>query len=314
MANQHRTYEDAQRGGRRDGLDRNDRNDPQSWGHDGGRQYEIPRDPGQFEDHYRSAPDWQQERSGSRWGRSSSYGPAELGGRQWGPRDDRGVADYSGGWSDAGRGSQDDRGAQTGGWRGIGGRGLESERRGGFQGGSGSEYGRSDDYGRGDDYGYGGERSGFGGGYGGGRQRFGEYGQPVSQSGYGQRAGSGLSYAGRGPKDYQRSDDRIREEISDRMTDDDRLDASEISVQVQQCEVTLTGTVSSREQKRRAEDLAEAISGVREVTNNIRVSRENGAGTHTASSASSGQSGQTQGTQSGSKTGTKSAGAGGSVS
>jgi hypothetical protein len=303
MANQHRNYEDAQRGGRRDGLDRND---PQSWGHDGGRQYEAQRDPGQFEDPSRSAPDWQQERGGGRAGRSSS-GPAESGGRQWGARDDRGVAEYSGGWSDAGRGFQDDRSTPAGAWRGVGGRGLDAESRGGFQG---------NDSGRGDDYGYGGERSS----YGGGRQRFAGYGQPVSQGdGYGQRADSGLSYAGRGPKGYQRSDDRIREEIADRMTDDDRLDASEISIQVQQCEVTLTGTVSSREQKRRAEDLAEAISGVREVTNNIRVARENGAGIHTASSASSqagqsGQGGQAQGTQSSSKTGTKSAGAGGPVS
>ncbi len=39
-------------------------------------------------------------------------------------------------------------------------------------------------------------------------------------------------YAGRGPKDYQRSDDRIREEICDCMTDDPLLDASEIVVDV----------------------------------------------------------------------------------
>jgi hypothetical protein len=81
-------------------------------------------------------------------------------------------------------------------------------------------------------------------------------------------------FAGRGPKDYQRSDERIREEISDRMTDDDSLDASDITIQVKGGEVTLTGTVSCRDDKRRAEDLAEGISGVREITNNIRVSRE----------------------------------------
>ena len=102
----------------------------------------------------------------------------------------------------------------------------------------------------------------------------------------------GQSYAGRGPKDYKRSDDRIREEIADRLTDDDRVDASEISIQVQNGEVTLTGTVNDRGQKRRAEDLAESISGVREVANNIRVSRgQDGA-----------ERGQTSG-QSGSSTG-----------
>ncbi len=81
-------------------------------------------------------------------------------------------------------------------------------------------------------------------------------------------------FAGRGPKDYQRSDERIREEISDRMTDDYSLDASDLTVHVKQGEVTLSGTVHSRAQKRRAEDLAECSSGVREVTNNIRVAPE----------------------------------------
>ena len=60
------------------------------------------------------------------------------------------------------------------------------------------------------------------------------------------------------------------------MTDDDYLDASELMIQVKQGEVTLIGTVTTREQKRRAEDLAESISGVREVSNNIRVARETG--------------------------------------
>lgn len=81
-------------------------------------------------------------------------------------------------------------------------------------------------------------------------------------------------YAGKGPKNYQRSDDRIREEISDRLTDDSRIDASEIVVEVRNCEVTLSGTVIDRDQKRRAEDLAESITGVRDVTNNIRLARQ----------------------------------------
>lgn len=82
------------------------------------------------------------------------------------------------------------------------------------------------------------------------------------------------NYAGRGPKNYQRSDDRIREEISDRLTDDPRIDASDLVVDVSNCEVTLSGTVNDRDQKRRAEDLAESISGVKEVTNNIRLARQ----------------------------------------
>jgi hypothetical protein len=103
----------------------------------------------------------------------------------------------------------------------------------------------------------------------------GSWGERGFDSGGSSWAGSprGESYAGRGPKDYRRSDERIREEVSDRLTDDDRVDASEISIQVQDGTVTLTGTAGDREQKRRAEDIAESISGVQDVINNIRVER-----------------------------------------
>lgn len=80
------------------------------------------------------------------------------------------------------------------------------------------------------------------------------------------------AHRGRGPKSYQRSDERIREDINDRLTDDAFIDASEIDVTVKDREVTLSGIVSSRQAKRRAEDLAEAVSGVNHVQNNLRVS------------------------------------------
>jgi hypothetical protein len=82
------------------------------------------------------------------------------------------------------------------------------------------------------------------------------------------------SYAGKGPKNYQRSDERIREEVSDRLTDDHRIDATDVDVEVRESVVTLTGTVRDRDQKRRAEDLAENVSGVKEVTNQIRLARQ----------------------------------------
>lgn len=80
-------------------------------------------------------------------------------------------------------------------------------------------------------------------------------------------------HRGKGPRGYQRSSERIREDVCDRLSEDDRLDASDIEVQIQGNEVILTGSVHNREDKRRAEDLAESISGVRNVENRLRVER-----------------------------------------
>lgn len=78
-------------------------------------------------------------------------------------------------------------------------------------------------------------------------------------------------HRGRGPRGYRRADDRIREDVCERLTHDSWLDASNVDVQVQDGEVTLTGTVDSRAAKRRAEDTIENISGVRDVHNQLRV-------------------------------------------
>ena len=50
--------------------------------------------------------------------------------------------------------------------------------------------------------------------------------------------------------------------------------ASEITIAVKQGVVTLSGSVTSRDQKRRAEDVAERISGVKDVSNQLRATRE----------------------------------------
>jgi osmotically-inducible protein OsmY len=76
---------------------------------------------------------------------------------------------------------------------------------------------------------------------------------------------------GRGPRGYTRSDERIREDVSDRLSDDWRVDASDIEVKVEAGEVTLNGTVRNRDDKRRAEDLADDCSGVKHVQNNLRI-------------------------------------------
>jgi len=81
-------------------------------------------------------------------------------------------------------------------------------------------------------------------------------------------------HKGKGPKGYRRSDERIKEDVSDRLTEDTQLDASDIEVAVTNGEVKLTGTVESREAKRRAEDLTEMISGISNVENSLRVKQD----------------------------------------
>lgn len=79
-------------------------------------------------------------------------------------------------------------------------------------------------------------------------------------------------HRGRGPKAYVRSDERIREDVNDRLTEDSWIDASNIDVTVSEGEVTLAGTVDNRTSKRRAEDVADGITGVKHVQNNLRYS------------------------------------------
>lgn len=80
-----------------------------------------------------------------------------------------------------------------------------------------------------------------------------------------------MDHSGRGPANYTRSDDRIREDVNDKLTEDWAVDARNVTVAVNDGEVTLDGTVSTRLQKRRAEDCADDVSGVKHVQNNLRV-------------------------------------------
>jgi osmotically-inducible protein OsmY len=100
-----------------------------------------------------------------------------------------------------------------------------------------------------------------------------EYG-PSGSAGSGTTTGRGstpMGYRGRGPLNYTRSDERIREDLNERLTDADDLDASGITVEVSNGVATLSGTVDERWMKHRAEDLADSCSGVRDVRNQIQV-------------------------------------------
>jgi osmotically-inducible protein OsmY len=79
------------------------------------------------------------------------------------------------------------------------------------------------------------------------------------------------NHRGKGPKNYKRSSERIKEEVSDKLSDNWMVDASEIEIEVNGTEVTLNGTVDSRTAKRQAEDTVESVSGVTHVQNNLRV-------------------------------------------
>jgi hypothetical protein len=78
-------------------------------------------------------------------------------------------------------------------------------------------------------------------------------------------------FFGRGPKGYRRSDERIKEEISDRLMTHPDIDASDIEVTVANGIVTLKGTVEDRHEKRLAEYIAEDALGVDDVQNRLDV-------------------------------------------
>ena len=89
--------------------------------------------------------------------------------------------------------------------------------------------------------------------------------------GYGRPASRGAR--GLGPQGYKRSDERISDDAHERLTDDTWLDATNIAISVSAGEVTLSGTVESREAKHRAERIVEDISGVNHVQNNLRIAK-----------------------------------------
>lgn len=223
--------------------------------------------------------------------------------------------DMRGGDRDYGR---DDRRSNSNdrdyGYGGYAGRGFGV---GGFYAGGGPRYGENDgDYNRsfrgGDRY--------FGGDY---RGRY-DYGQERGYTdrdyrgrdrGFMERAGDEVAswfgdedaerrrqmdagHRGRGPKNYTRSDDRIRDDVNDRLSDDPHIDASDVEITVSDGEVTLNGTVNERFAKRHAEDIAESVSGVKHVQNNLRMNTQAGLnrGVRSTSTGQIDKSGEVTGT------------------
>ena len=130
------------------------------------------------------------------------------------------------------------------------------------QGGFGQGYGQS--FGPG---------SSYGGRYEGSRHGFSTRGEDFGSEDWRGWANETRDYTGRGPKGYRRSDERIREDVSDALERHPAIDASEIEVQVRDGVVHLSGSVENRNQKRLAEDAVEHLNGVRDVKNELSINQ-----------------------------------------
>jgi hypothetical protein len=243
--------------------------------HDGGRSSRDDDDEDRWSREDRGGDDGGWSTSGrDAWqGGGDDREYRDRGGYYEGSRDERDDA----GWRASQGGGWDDRGNQG---RGSYGGGYGQERggygaRGGYR--DGIDVSRMDEARGGpegrfrrDSWGAGGTPD-RGGGYGGeqGSYRGGGYGEQGTYRGGGQDQGASM-HRGKGPKGYTRSDDRIREDVCELLEDAD-LDASEIEVKVESGVVTLSGTVSDRSAKRRAEDIAGSARGVKDTTNQLRL-------------------------------------------
>lgn len=84
----------------------------------------------------------------------------------------------------------------------------------------------------------------------------------------------GEGHRGRGPEGYRRSDQRILEDVSDRIADDPYIDGRRISVAVKDGTVRVEGEVGARWIKHHLEHIAARCMGVVDVDNRVRVVRD----------------------------------------
>jgi hypothetical protein len=195
----------------------------------------------------------------------------------------------------------------------FGGRGFRSRNWGQGQPDFNRDFGQGLCFG---DYDYGQNQGHFGSSYGSSERNFqgrGSFGSQ-SQGGFGgsNRGFNQGPHSGRGPQGWQRSDDRIREDVNEALSQHGWLDATNVNVDVHNGMVTLTGTVENRYAKRMAEDALENISGVSDVQNNLRVQMGD-EGTRARNESFSG-TGQSTGTGSTSGTSGRSTSSTGSTS
>ncbi len=80
-------------------------------------------------------------------------------------------------------------------------------------------------------------------------------------------------FTGVGPEGYKRSDQRIEDDICDRLAHHGQIDARNVQVKVQNGDVTISGEVNSRQARRMAEDVAESVLGVADIHNELKVKK-----------------------------------------
>lgn len=217
-----------------------------------------------------------------RYGREGFRGPNREGINRGGPS--QGARGGYGGYGDYGEFRGYGPYGEYRGYGGAGGFGGYGREYGGRYGaGYGGETGwdrdleRSRDFDRNREFGSNRDFDRYGnyGGYGTSSSRF--YGSSWDRGtygGYGDRQGTAIgrpNHTGRGPKNWRRSDERITEEINERLARDPDIDATDVDVRVNSGVVTLSGVVEDRGEKRRAEDLAEVVFGVDDVSNELKV-------------------------------------------
>ena len=83
----------------------------------------------------------------------------------------------------------------------------------------------------------------------------------------------GKNYYGKGPKGYMRSDETIKEDVSEILWRHPEVDASGVEVRVESGWVELKGIVKSRFEKKMIERLIENVAGVEDVLNMLTLDR-----------------------------------------
>lgn len=81
-------------------------------------------------------------------------------------------------------------------------------------------------------------------------------------------------FRGKGPKNYQRSDRRIYEELGEELRHNPTIDASEIEFSVRDRHIYVRGFVKSKTEKWLVEDILESLHGIEGITNELKLRRE----------------------------------------